>query len=412
MKHLLLILALFSLMPAISSAVEVRGFSLTQNGTFNYDATTGDGPKTNAQTAVDDMYKVGTRHVVLTPIARMSSGTSTTIVMETPPGLERNKERQRYLNLIKYIHSKGMTVGIRPILLVVRDPAQPQIWHGNIKPSNPMAWFDSLRTYLGHYVMIAKMGAVEEFTVGAELYSMTVGLEDQWPEYPYGFPREWLIVIKDIKEKLGTKCRVMYDINYTDQTRNDDGTGASGGELERWRYRLVDLKPLDSDTSPTAEAWRKLKELWLSFDAVGLDIYRSLLARDGTPLNEYSALVSQLQERADLYASDIDGKVFEIENAIGQFKKYIIKEIGFKSCEKGFIDPFQYDDPRSVVNVAHQAAAYQAVSNAFVKPQWPWLQGIVYWDYGVEPARGGMADPGFTPRGKPQTEEVILNGWE
>jgi len=333
-------------------------------------------------------------------------------VPRTPPGLPRSQERDRYLRLARYIHARGMTVGIRPIILVNHREEDNSSWHGNIRPEDPAAWFRSLRAYLEAYANIAKASKSEEMTVGAELYSMTVGLEDQWPAQPFGFPREWTILIRDLKKKLGSTTRIMYDINYTDSASNSDGTGASGGEMERWRYRLADLKPKPNDPpSVTSKAWEQLKELWLELDLVGVDLYRSLMGRtEGIP-EDYAALVGKLQSRAEEFATDLDTKMADIADAVGAKKRIVIKETGFKSCKNCFIDPFLYDDPRRDVSISHQAAGYQAIFNAFVAPQWPWLAGIAFWDFAVNPERGGINDPGFSPRGKAQTEEVIRKGW-
>ena len=219
-------------------------------------------------------------------------------------------------------------------------------------------------------------------------------------------------MIRDLKTKLGPDIRVMYDINYTDRTTNDDGTGASGGEIERWRYRLVDLKPKPGQPRDARTlAWEQLRDLWLELDRVGIDMYRSLMGRSEVVPAAYSDLVIKLQHRAEQYASDLDSMLFEIETAVGKPKRIVIKELGFKSCTGCFIDPFIYDDPRREVNVPHQAAAYQAFFNAFVQAGWSWLAGVAFWDISTDPARSGEHDPGFSPRGKTQTEDVIRRGW-
>jgi hypothetical protein len=396
-----------------SLALDIRSFNLTESEGHIYDANEAGRSKTEAQLAVDYMHGLGVNHVLLTPVATMASGISSVVIPNTKPGSPRTNERERYLKLIHYIHSKGMTVGIRPIVLVQRSDGNDPIWHGNMQPQDPLAWFNSMRTYLNIYANIAKMGKVEEFTIAAELYSMTVGLEDQWKEQPYGFPREWTGLIRDLRGKLAENTRIMYDINYTDQTKNDDGTGPSGGEMERWRYRLVDLKPKSGDDpySPTSKAWEQLKDLWLELDMVGVDMYRSLMPKGEVPPSNYSDLVSKLQSRSEEFASDLDSKLLEIEQAVGGKKQIVIKEVGFKSCTGCFVDPFVYDDQRKEVNIAHQAASYESIFNSFVIPQWSWLSGVAFWDVSVNPSRSGMLDPGFSPRGKSQTEEVIRKGW-
>lgn len=409
----LFLLVLFSVYTK-AAGLEVRGFNLSQTEKFPYDAAPPGQEKTAAQKTIDKLYDIGVRHIVLNPIAQMKSQTTSFITPVTPAGAARAQERARYLRLIKYIHEKEMTVGIRPIVLLEADQGDRTLWHGNIKPQDPYAWFSSFRSYVDIYVNIARAGMVEEFTIGAELYSMTVGLEDQWPEQPYGFPREWTLLMREIKSKL-LNARLMYDSNYTDATAGSAGIGPSGGELERWRYRLVDLKPdpqkPQTITPANRAAWEQLRQFWDEIDVFGIDMYRSLIGENEQVPADYDQLVDLLESRTLQYATDIDTKLFEIELATGKSKKAMLKEVGFKSCTGCFRDPFLYDDPRREVNIAHQAAAYQAVFGAFVKPSWPWLLGISFWDAGTDPLRQGPRDPGFTPLGKKLTESVIRQGW-
>jgi hypothetical protein len=405
-------------------AQEVRSFTLTQIRAFPYSADRTGRTKTAAQKAVDEIKRLGANHVVLTPEAYMAEREATLI---EPVFMESNlgRERQNYLALIDYIYSLGMTVGIRPIILVDARAREldPTVWHGNIRPRDPQAWFDSLRTYLDFHVGVIRAAnrqnlVVTEFTVAAELYSMTVGTEIIWPEQPYGFPREWSILIRDIKERVkrasGEQLRIMYDINYTDATENDDGTGASGGELERWRYRLSDLGPGSvhyEGSQENREAWSQLKEFWDLIDVVGLDNYRSLAPVNTRYPDNYDALVALLTGRASQHAQDIDNALFDIEIAVGEPKELILKEIGYKSCTGCFINPFEYDDARQEVNIEHQAAAYQAIFNSFVSAGWSWFKGISFWDVSTNPMRAGSSDPGFSPVGKSKTEQVIQDGW-
>lgn len=428
----LTLLVFGALSGSAQAALAVRSFNLTQLGQLKYNANPAGQAKTPAQTAVDAIKGLGGNHVVLTPEARMSTYTSNNIVPVTPLN-QREQERTGYLNLIRYIKSQGMTVGIRPIVLLSTNATDKLHWHGNIQPQDPFAWFKSLEDYLSPYALIGKLGKIDEFTVGAELYSMTVGTEDQWLEQPYGFPREWTLLIRKFKTQLGPKTRIMYDINYTDQTVNQDGTGASGGELERWRYRIVDLQPDPSNpptmTDASRNAWNQIVELWKEIDVVGIDMYRSLMARNEREPSDYQQLVAKLEERTSQFASDIDTKLLEIDNAIQTGaplmslsnhlpmaasyspKKIIVKEIGYKSCTRCFIDPFSYDNPSLELNVEHQAAGYEAFLNAFVKPNWSWMMGVSWWDMAIDPARSGPNDPGFSPRGKTHTENVLRQGW-
>ena len=196
----------------------------------------------------------------------------------------------------------------------------------------------------------------------------------------------------------------MYDINFTDDSVNTGGLTASGGEFERWRYRLVELA--NPSNPQEAQIWNDLVSFWKELDAVGFDIYRSLASHnESLPLNR-AELTSVLKNRADSYATQLDTGLMEIEFTLDHHKKAIIKEIGFRSVERGFIDPFAYAGS-GTPNLLHQSAAYDAIFQAFWKPQWPWFGGINFWDIAVDDSKVGPEDTGFSPRGKPETEEIV-----
>lgn len=391
----------------------VRGFNLIEEGEFVYDFDAG--KVLPAQTAVDQAKRLGANHIILNFKALMRGPYSNEVVPLTPPA-ERNSERQRVSRLVRYIKSQGMTVGFRPIFFVTGPQGEfPWIekfpngesrvwWHGNIQPQDPDRWFESFRVYLDLYIPLAKILHVEEFTVGAELYSMTVGIEDQWKEHPYGFPGRWLALLRYVRSKL-PGVRLMYDINFTDDKVTMDGFDTTGGELERWRYRLVDLAQRQD---PKEKAiWEDLKNFWLELDAIGLDVYRSLAShRDQLP-TQYDALVRFLRIRTDAFATQIDSILSEISLTLGQEKPAIFKELGFRSVEKGFIDPFAYAGSGKPM-IEHQAAAYQAYFESFWRAGFSWFQGFNFWEISLDPKRAGPTDNGFSPVGKAKTEAVIL----
>lgn len=411
----LILAALISIFSAdLATASYVAGFNLTESDGFMYDAGTGNSPKTLAQEAVDNAKALGANHIILNVRATMKGPYSSEVNPVTLPA-ERSKETMRMARLIKYIQSQGMTVGIRPIFFVVgpngefpyiekqTDGSMKVWWHGNIQPKDPNRWFESFRVYLDLYLTVAKLAKVDEFTIGAELYSMTVGVEDQWKEYPYGFPGRWLELLRYVRSKL-PKARLMYDVNFTDDSVSGGGMSASGGEFERWRYRLVDLA---NPTNPEeAKIWEDLVSFWKELDAVGFDIYRSLASRNQQIPDDYVQVVEILKSRSDSYATQLDNGLTQIELTLDHHKAAIIKEIGFRSVEKGFIDPFAYAGD-GTVNLKHQSAAYQAVFESFWKPQWPWFNGINFWDIAVDPSKKGPEDIGFSPLGKPQTEQIV-----
>jgi hypothetical protein len=116
---------------ALGAEVPVRGINLTEQDGFVYDANPVGSSKSPAQIAVDQIKALGANHVILNPRAIMTDPKGSDVVPFTPIQ-ERVKERSRYIRLMEYIHSLGMTVGIRPIFFVVRpDGTFPYI---EIKP--------------------------------------------------------------------------------------------------------------------------------------------------------------------------------------------------------------------------------------------------------------------------------------
>ncbi|WP_413560866.1 glycoside hydrolase family 113 [Bdellovibrio sp. HCB209] len=412
-KLVLGFLLLFSVQ-SFAAGKYVSGFNLTESDGFLYDAAAAGQPKTLAQQAVDEAKRLGSNHIILNVRATMKGPYSSEIVPVTAPA-ERSKEAMRIAKLIKYVQSQGMTVGLRPIFFVVgpngefpyiekmADGSEKTWWHGNIQPKDPNRWFESFRVYLDVYLTVAKLAKVDEFTIGAELYSMTVGIEDQWKEYPYGFPGRWLELLRYVRTKLPT-ARLMYDVNFTDDSVNSGGISASGGEFERWRYRLVDLA--DRQNPEEQKIWADLASFWKELDAIGLDIYRSLASNGQQLPTAYGDLVSVLRLRADSYATQLDTGLTQIELTLDHHKPAIIKEIGFRSVDRGFIDPFAYAGS-GTVNIQDQAAAFQAIFEAFWQPQWPWFKGILFWDIAIDPSKKGKGDNGFSPLGKEATEKVI-----
>jgi hypothetical protein len=402
--------------PAAAAKYDVKGFSLTELGDFVYDASPTGGEKTEAQQRVDQLYALGVRHLNLHPRAVMRDPRGIEVIPVTPLS-KRSAERMRYFRLMKYIHGKGMTVGIRPIFFVTDaqgntpfvevqpDGSKKTWWHGNIQPRDPNRWFDSFREYLTHYLTVARVGKADEFTIGAELYSMTVGIEDQWKEHPHGFPGRWREILQLARKRLPDGTRIMYDINFTDDSFEAEGIVEVGGELARWKYRLADL------ADENDEYWLDLKGFWDELDAVGIDMYRSL-ATDEQPIpDDHEELVAMLKITSDRYAGQIDNLLFEIQAAMGadEPKPVILKETGFRSAGKTFVRPFAYaGSDKLPVNIDHQAAAYRAVLESFYGAGFEWFGGIIFWDASVSPNLHGVRDVGFSPIGKKKTEDVVL----
>lgn len=424
----------------------VRGMSLNEeaphyyDANWDYDNNKSTGEKTDAQKQVDKLYELGVRQINLHPIAKMYDPDGNSIVLKTKDG-DLDAEEQRYLRFMSYVRSKGMKVGIRPILFVVKrekddsgewvdtkknyytevesvDPATGETkktrvhrWHGNIRPSDPDEWFRQLRNYHDQYISIAIDGGASEYTIGAELYSMTVGMEKWWPEHPHGFPGKWLQFQNYVNDQLNNgkpvgerEVRLMYDINLTNDSFTDESGEHVGGELARWRYRLEGSRQANYQDN---EIWQNLRDFWLGLDAIGIDMYSSLTPDASKVPSDYDALVAQLTKGASQFVKILRSALKSITRKVGREQKVIIKEIGFKSVSNGFINPFSWDDGKGAPSAAHQAAAFEAIYKAWWESPQKWFGGIYWWEGYVDPKRSGPEDKGFSPVGKPETEAVL-----
>ena len=83
----------------------------------------------------------------------------------------------------------------------------------------------------------------------------------------------------------------------------------------------------------------------------------------------------------------MDTTVAAIDAITGKSSKIMFKEVGFRSTEGGFIDPFDYETKGGTYNEMHQAAAFTALFQSFWKSGFTWFQGGSFWDVGVDPSQ-------------------------
>ena len=405
-------------LPSVASGISrhVKGFTLTEIGTHVYDASLDPRYPTEAQIVVDRLFDLGVRHVILSPRAVMRNPRGSTVEFHTTPQ-NQPIERLRYLRLIRHLHEKGMTVGMRPIVMVVdANGHSPSVeilpngtskvwWHGIIQPQNPELWFQSFEIYLAHYADIAREAGIEEFTLGAELQSMTVGLGEAWPQYPDGFADRFTSLTERLRRFLGNGCRLMYDINDANANVLLGGHVYNGGEMAVWNYYV---NVLANSVDPLQIQRRKaLVNFLRTLDGVGFDVYQSLAGPTEILPTDYPALVERLQSRSDQMLRQIEVFSAGIETQVGSPKIFLIKEVGYKSVERGFVSPFEFAGAGNL-NLEHQAAAYDALFRSITARQTPHLSGLSLWDASVDLVRQGPLDLGFSPLGKRHSEALLF----
>ena len=225
----------------------LKGFNITEDGDYPLAVSANPSKPSAAQVAVLEAKRLGANHIVINPRALMVGPFSNELIPVRTPGESNRDMTMRLVEFMKWVKKQNLTTQIRPIFFVVKDVQSMAVytteengvkkiwWHGNIQPKDPNAWFDSFKAYQDMYLLVAKLAKVDFYTIGAELYSMTVGIEDVWKEFPHGFPKYWNQLLDYARAKLPPTTKIMYDANFTDDTANSDGLNASGGEVERWR---------------------------------------------------------------------------------------------------------------------------------------------------------------------------------
>lgn len=394
--------------PVGSLPTVVKAMSLTTYQSWGYTVdSTSQGERVRG--LILRLKALGFNHLTFNVRAKMVTGTTDTVTSFVPPQ-EQSTEERLLEETIDFAHSHGMTTGLRPILLVVGPRGEfPYTkggvtwWHGNIAPINPAIWFQSLRGFHERYLNLAKRKGIAQYTIGAELHSMVTGLGERRPKAPRGHPLLWTDFARYAKSVVGSKTQIAYDINYTDQYVLEDGVKKLGGEFEQFRYEMT--KPVR--TTEEIEFQNQLIEFWKELDIIGVDMYRALASRSSGHSSDLAKLSQSLKSRADSHATQLDTSLLEIESVTGIFKKLELKEIGYRSTVGSFVNPAAYESSGGTLSVLHQAAAWKALLDAFLAPQWPWFSGVHVWETNVDRDHFNSKDLGFSPLGKSLSEDVF-----
>jgi ligand-binding sensor domain-containing protein len=169
--------------------------------------------------------------------------------------------------------------------------------------------------------------------------------------------------------------------------------GTSHREAE-WREIVADVReryerPVtyagNHGTEDVDIAW------WDAVDLIGVDAYYVLTDKTDPTVEE-------------LKAAWVERGYFDTLAGLAQKhgKQILITEIGYRSADGTIRVPWDWNE--LPLDLQEQADGYQAALEVF----WgqPWLAGIYWWNWDVNPQKGGVEDTDYTPYGKP-AEEVI-----
>ncbi|MBI5080356.1 MAG: hypothetical protein HZB17_03490 [Chloroflexi bacterium] len=200
------------------------------------------------RTLSQQIKPMGVTWISLLVTCYQGKAASTQIVCDSRKGYTPTDESLIYV--IRYAHSLGMRVMLKPHVDLTNDPTQ---WRGSINFGGDegawKAWFDSYTQFITHYAALAQTAGADYFVIGTEMQG-TSHRADQWRG-----------VIKAV--------RAVYSGPVT--------YAANWGEEENVQW-------------------------WDALDAIGVDAFYKLTEADNPTVGESGKVGTvDLQEQADCY---------------------------------------------------------------------------------------------------------------
>ena len=358
---------------------------------------------------LQEMHALGATTVILNFRGKMIGGTSSEISPEVPPELQ-GQEEDLIKQTVRYARSLGLQIAFRPILLVVGPNGEfPYVengftwWHGNIRPTDPVTWFQKFFAYHQRYMKLAKTVNASWYSIGAEMHSMTSGLGSREPTWRFGYPALWVQFIQQARAILGPDIKITYGVNYTDQYVLENNVKTWGGEFEQWHHDLT----FQTTTDEEAQHQQNMLKFWRSLDFAGIDFYRALGNSTTDYPADYASLVTMLNTFSIFYGQSLNTIMTDIDAATGTHTPLALQEVGYRSVDKCFVSPYLYEDDKAPINYEHQAAAWDSLLQGIWSPNFSWLRGVGIWQVLMDDDSDQTTNGGFSPLGKAPTESVL-----
>jgi len=298
--------------------------------------------KSSAQTSLSQLAGLGADWVAVVPHWHMSDRRSSRIYADTSGTASDDSVR----TIIRQAHARGLKVMLKPHV----DP-RDGTWRGSIKPSDPNAWFASYRDFIRHYARMASETGVEMLSVGCEYKSLSGS----------AYTRHWRSIVADV--------RAVY--------RGPLTYAANWGPRSWGEYYAI--------------------EWWDALNYIGVDAYFPL-TRASRPSVE--------QGKAGWYSyTDRNGQthrwVDDLKALSQKFgKKVIFTELGFNTVSNPGAE-------WEIQTGTDQTGAKNLTEATFqVFDQEPWMAGIFWWTWNVDPNRGGASDRGMDINNKPMASTI------
>lgn len=350
----------------------------------------------NAFDTVDYLSGLGVSHVALIVSWYQADMQATEIF----PRYERETATDESLQaIIRYIHSQGMGVMLKPHI----EPDQDWIgkgcqeegsrcWRGVIDPKDHAQWFESFGQFILHYAQIAEQEKVELFSIGTEMPSMTLDAAGQ---------ARWADLAGQVRQVYHQK--LLYSAHEYE---------VLGG------YYEIEEAGIKYEFPPLPASF------WEPFDYAGTTVYYDIqnLEQSDAPAPEADLLAANWLENPARHEKQRRLLDSFRQWQAGHGKPVIFSEIGYRSIDYAALHPYTTVGPNleglsSAYNEIAQANAYLAALKALGNAEW--LAGAFWWQFipnaadrrecgqDVDPSQEKEAS--YTPCGKQAAS--VLSQW-
>lgn len=291
---------------------------------------------------VIDQYIIssGMNYVALSPTCFSEDRNDTIIVCPTDGegfGIVSGTTDQELVNIIKYLHSVGLRVILKPHALVKDDFVHQQTHPlgSDWSEAKWSQWFDSYILFITHYAQIAEEQQVDMFAVGNEQNDTTHREED------------WRHIIAAVRDVYHGPITYAANAFYFEASR---------------------------------------VTFWDALDYIGTNAYSF------GQIDKPNPTVDEMQQHWTPYLKTLE------EMSIKYDKQVLITEIGARAIQdylRGRLD----DSESGPYDGLAQADFYKAFFEALKDK--PWIKGIILWGMENFPLQGGPQDLGYTFVAKP-----------
>ena len=251
--------------------------------------------------------------------------------------------------VIAAIHERGMAAILKPMVDLRNDPTH---WRGNIVGDE--GWFtgpSGYEAFMGHWADIAKETSAEMLVVGTELVNTT------------SEEARWRAVVSDVRSRYDGQ--LVYAANH-------GGSDAATSESIGW---------------------------WDAIDFIGLDAYYPLTSKTTPTVGELQAA---WQDRATMIGNWHGSLPPEDQKPI------LFTEVGYRSWDGANKAPWDGADKGSAnVDQQEQADCYEALLSQLWGIE-PWLEGLYWWNWEVDPHPTWEAPNWYPFQDKP-AETVLMS---